>query len=213
MERHENPRELASRVITLLEEDLQGEGFSLLDVRVFRGGGRVQIRVYLDTIAGGIALDEVARAARTVNMLLEEADLIAGQYVIEVSSPGIRRPLRTERHFTAAVGQRVDMMIKSRQRPVRVRGLLTACRDGVLVVDLAGPEGDKDPESEPAARKIALSEVLEANLEVDFDPQALINADRRRRKQEHRLARSEKKKTGRAPRPRGKRDGEAGDSQ
>ena len=88
-------RQVAAQVITLLESELATAGYELLDVRIFRGGGRVQVRLYVDVPGGGITLDQCAKASRTAGMLLEEADLFAGPYVIEVSSPGIRRPLRT----------------------------------------------------------------------------------------------------------------------
>ena len=82
---------LARRVLTLLEEDLAADGFEVLDVRVYLGGGRYQVRIYVDT-AEGIDLSGCARASRTAGMLLEEADPFPGPYVIEVSSPGVRRP-------------------------------------------------------------------------------------------------------------------------
>ena len=83
---------LAHDVLRLLEGELDAIGFELLDVRVFRGGGRLQLRIYVDT-AYGIDLDGCARASRTVGMLLEESDLIPGPYVIEVSSPVLFRAI------------------------------------------------------------------------------------------------------------------------
>jgi len=196
-DRYESPRELAGRIIALLEADLQADGLALLDVRVFQGGGRLQIRIYLDTLAGGITLDEVARASRTVGILMDEADLIAGKYVIEVSSPGIRRPLRTADHYRAVVGQRVDLKIAGVGHPGRLKGILTGAGETELEVT---------PDEEGASPvTVSLEGVLEGNLDADFDPRALINADRRRRKEEQRQARQQKKKPGRKSRPRKKK--------
>ena len=133
--------ELAARVIGLLEPELAAGGFELVDVRLFRGGGRIQVRVYVDLPGGGIGLDECVRAARTAGMLLEEADLFPGRYVVEVSSPGVRRPLRTPEHFAAAVGQRVDLKVA---RLGRVRGVLKKAAPDLLLVETA-------PEDEVAA--------------------------------------------------------------
>lgn len=182
-------KELAGRVIDLLEPELASDGFELLDVRIFRGGGRVQLRIYVDLVDGGISLDQVATASRTVGMLLEEADLFAGQYVIEVSSPGIRRPLRTSAHFHKALGQKVDLKVAGKGAS-RVRGLLTEIDGTTLVVVPPAPAGAED--DEPVAVRVELARVLEGNLDPVFDVQALINADRRQRKEERRSRRRKK---------------------
>ena len=113
-------------------------------------------------------------------MLLEEADPFPGQYVIEVSSPGIRRPLRKIEHYQAAVGSRVDLKVMG-PGARRVRGVLQEVRGDQLVVlpDAAGPtEGEPSPEA-PAEMTVAFRKILEGNLDPEFDAQALINADRR----------------------------------
>ena len=173
-------RQVAARIIALLEPELVTAGYDLLDVRIFRGGGRVQVRLYLDLVGGGITLDKCAKASRSVGMLLEEADLFADPYVIEVSSPGIRRPLRTAAHFAAVVGQ--DIEVKTGEG--RLRGRLTGFAEGRLTLL---PRGE---DAEP--RTLRLGELREANLDPEFDVQALINADRRRRKDDKRRERQER---------------------
>jgi len=193
---------MAARILALLEPELAPAGFDLLDVRIFQGGGRYQVRVYVDLVDGGINLDQCAQAARTVGMLLEEADLFADQYVIEVSSPGIRRPLRTDAHFAAAVGQ--DVELKTAEG--RLKGRLEAYADGVLTVV---PRGE-----DAVPRTVRAGELREANLDPEFDVQALINADRRRRKDDKRAERAERadRKGGRSrPRKRGGEDPDADD--
>ena len=189
---------LAHDVLRLLEGELDAIGFELLDVRVFRGGGRLQLRIYVDT-AYGIDLDGCARASRTVGMLLEESDLIPGPYVIEVSSPGIRRPLRAPAHFAAQVGQRVDVRRGPVDHPRRVHGeLLAADAEGITVhvaEQQAAGGSVEEPAAEPAGRDVRLgyADILEADLDPDFDPQALIREDRRRRKDEKRQRRAERR--------------------
>lgn len=182
-------RDLGRRILDLLEADLAREGYELLDVRVFLGGGRMQVRIYVDLPEGGITLDDVARASRTAGMLLEEADPIPGKYVIEVSSPGIRRPLRTVAHFQAACGQRVDLKVGSGGSTRRVRGVLLGVDQAGLTVEPPVKAGTDD---DPAPETVALAEVVEANLDPDFDAQALINADRRQRKDQKRTERKAK---------------------
>ena len=179
---------LAQRVIALVEEDLAADGYELLDVRVFRGGGRLQLRLYVDA-ADGVDLGDCARASRTVSMLLEEADVFSIAYVIEVSSPGVRRPLRTAAHFAAAVGQNVELKIGRRGKPAKFRGKLLACHEQQLVLQQEAESGGP-----PTELKISLDQLLEANLDPEFDVQALIGADRRRRKAEKRERREQRRR-------------------
>lgn len=191
--------QLIGQVIELLETDLAKDGFELLDVRIFQGGGRFQVRVYVDLQEGGISLDRCTQAARTVNMLLEEADLFPGQYVIEVSSPGIRRPLRKLTHFESATGQKVELKLKPGADRSRIRGVLEAVEGQILVVRPAGQTEDGE-EFEPV--RLELASVAEGNLDAEFDAQALINADRRRRKEDRREKRRDQANKGRKSRPK-----------
>ncbi len=191
-------KRMAARIIDLVESDLATDGIDLLDIRIFRGGGRIQLRIYVDLLEGKISLAQVASASRTVGMLLEEADPFPGQYVIEVSSPGIRRPLRKLEHYLAAVGQKVDLKVAG-PGVRRVRGVLQEVDGDRLVVQVASEEGEVAEQVQ-----VELKRIVEGNLDPDFDVQALINADRRRRKDEKRTKRQANKKV-RKMRPKGPR--------
>jgi len=195
-------KQMAARIIDLLESELAAADFDLLDVRIFQGGGRFQLRIYVDLKEGDISLGQVASAARTVGMLLEEADPFPGQYVIEVSSPGIRRPLRKLKHYQAVVGQKVDLKVMG-PGSRRVRGILREL-DGDMLLVAVTPGDQAEPEETPEEIKVPLRKVLEGNLDPEFDAQALINADRRRRKDEKRTKRQAKKKV-RKMRPKAKK--------
>jgi len=187
-------KQIARQVINLLEAELATGGYDLLDVRVFQGGGRFQIRIFVDNLAtaaapaGGITLDEVARASRTAGMLLEEADLFVAQYVVEVSSPGIRRPLRKPAHYQAVCGERIDLKVAGSSR---IRGVLQSVAGDELIV-LPVDAADAEAEAEPVTVRVKLDQVLEGNLDPEFDAQAIINADRRRRKDAKRQVRQER---------------------
>jgi hypothetical protein len=139
-------------------------------------------------------------------MLMEEADIFAGQYVLEVSSPGIRRPLRLPRHFEAAVGQKVDLKLSAGAGRGRLRGVLTGFAGQRLQVQPPAAPGADTAEAEAEAEivAVALRDIQEANLDPEFDAKALINADRRRKKDERRQERQGRKKTKRS-RPRADR--------
>ncbi len=194
---------LADRLYDLLAGDLAAEDLELVDVRIYRGGGRLQVRLYVDAPGEAqVDLEGCVRASRTAGMLMESADLIPGPYVLEVSSPGVRRPLRTEAHFAAAVGMPVELRVRGGEgRPRRVRGRLESAYAGTLrVAPLAANEDEGGAEARTAGERpygepvdLRRADVLEANLDEDLDVQALINADRRRRKEEKRQLREERK--------------------
>ena len=190
-----NLKLMASKVLELLEPELAADDLEILDVRVFQGGGRLQVRIYVDLIEGGITLGQCAKAGRSVNFLMEEADIFPGQYVLEVSSPGVRRPLRLAAHFQQALNQRVDLKVRQGFKSRRVRGELVAFDGHLLQVELPVPAGSDAQKGEIS--KVPLKDILEANLDPDFDAKALINAARRRKKEdrkEERLARKKPKK-------------------
>lgn len=196
-------KQMAARMIDLLEPELATAGFDLLDVRIFRGGGRVQLRIYVDLTDGGISLSQVASASRTVSMLLEEADPFPDPYVIEVSSPGIRRPLRKLEHYQAAVGSRVDLRVMG-PGSRRVRGILKEVVADQIVVETnaADEPGSEAEEGQTEEIKVPVGKILEGNLDTEIDVQALINQDRRKRKEDKRQKRESKKKGPKKSRPR-----------
>ncbi len=112
-------------------------GLDLYDVDV-SGTGRARIlRVMIDR-EGGVDLEAIADATRAVSPLLDAPPLdavIAGPYALEVSSPGLERPLRTPAHFAGAVGETISVKVHladdqgARHGSRRVRGVVTAADD------------------------------------------------------------------------------------
>lgn len=193
---------LAARVHALLAPELAAEGWDLVDVRVFRGGGRLQVRLYVDLPGEErIDLDGCAQASRAASMYLEEVDLFGGAWVLEVSSPGIRRPLRTEAHFAAVVGRDVELKWRSRGEARKLRGRVTEVADGTVTVlpasvraAVADEEAaDAGDAVQDEAVPVPVADILEANLDHDFDAQAVIREDRRRRKLEQRDKRADRR--------------------
>jgi ribosome maturation factor RimP len=120
-----------------------GCGLELYDVEV-SGSGRARIlRVMVDR-DGGVDLDAIADATQAVSPLLDAPPLdavITGPYALEVSSPGLERPLRTPAHFARAVGETVTVKIRpdGEHGARRVRGVVTAADDSGF--DLAVDDG------------------------------------------------------------------------
>ena len=120
-------------IVQVLAPAVSELGLDLYDVDL-SGSGRARVlRVMVDR-DGGVDLEAIADATRAVSPLLDAAPLdavVAGPYALEVSSPGLERPLRTPAHFARATGETISVKI----RPAddhgarRVRGVVTAADD------------------------------------------------------------------------------------
>ena len=94
------------RVLVKLEPHLKACGFELVEVEYVFEGGRPILRLYLDR-EGGVTLDQCAEASRLVGPLLDNADFVESAYILEVSSPGIERPVRKPSDFERFAGEKV----------------------------------------------------------------------------------------------------------
>jgi ribosome maturation factor RimP len=91
---------------------------------------------------GGVDLEALTDANRAVSTVLDELDPIPGRYSLEVSSPGVERPLRTPAHFAKAIGSAVT--VKTRPQVPgerRLRGTLTASDDDGFTLEVDGSDG------------------------------------------------------------------------
>ena len=128
------------RVRSAVEPPLSASGFEVVDVE--RQGTVLRVTVDLlvgpgDQVdrAGGIDMDGVTEATRLVNEILDREDLLGAQSSLEVSSPGVERPLRTPEHFRRFLG--TEVAVKTRpgtEGDRRLSGVLeTADDEGVVV--------------------------------------------------------------------------------
>jgi ribosome maturation factor RimP len=110
-------------LLRLLMPAVQGTGYDLEDVSIAQAGRRSLVRVVVDA-DGGVDLDAIAEVSRVVSEVLDNdgdgGGAFAGPYVLEVSSPGIDRPLTEPRHWRRAVGRLVATTIADRSVTGRV---------------------------------------------------------------------------------------------
>lgn len=133
------------RLLDTLRPVVKATGYELEDVTVTSAGRRSLVRVSVDTDGpgAGIDLDGVAVVSRAVSDALDAAGAawdaaFAGPYVLEVSSPGVDRPLTEPRHWRRATGRLVQVPVGDRSVTGRVRGVT---EDGV-VLDVDGTENE-----------------------------------------------------------------------
>lgn len=131
---------LRDTLVALLQPVVEALGYELWELEYLPGRGNALLRIYLDTAsAGGITVDDCERVSRAVSALLDERDPVPGNYTLEVSSPGIERPLRTARHFAPYVGANVFVeMVHVVDERRRFRGRLEAAGEQTIEVEVEG---------------------------------------------------------------------------
>lgn len=98
--------------------------FELVDVEYVKEGGTWYLRAYIDK-PGGITVDDCEIVNRALSDLLDEKDFIEESYILEVSSPGLGRPLKKERDFERSLGEEVEIRTyRMIERQKEFRGIL-----------------------------------------------------------------------------------------
>ena len=160
----------ADQVRPVLETALGGSGLVLEDVVVTPAGKRRVVRVLLDrevAVDGPVtdpteplSLDEVAEATRLVGDALDDSDVLGEQpYTLEVSSPGVGRPLTAPRHFARNVGR----LLTVQHAGTSTTGRLVEAGPDEVVLDV--PPVKKDP---GGRRAFAVADLERAVVEVEF---------------------------------------------
>jgi len=99
---------ITDRVQQLAEPILAHAGMELVEVEFLREGGRWVLRLFIDK-PGGVSLDDCQEISRQVEKLLDVEDFIEPAYVLEVSSPGLERPLKTRAHYEKFAGRAIEL--------------------------------------------------------------------------------------------------------
>lgn len=100
---------------------LQGQGVELVDLIIQNQGRKKLLQFFVDK-EGGVTLDDCAALTDKIDSILEMENLIDGAYILEVSSPGIKRALKKPAHFKKFINQRVRVIVKT---PIEGRGFFT----------------------------------------------------------------------------------------
>ena len=131
------------RVWALMEPMLAAGGYELVEVEYTRDRGRWVLRLYIDSETG-VTLGDTTKVSRLVEPMLDVEDPIDHAYHLEVSSPGLDRPLRKPEHFDRYAGEHVRLRTVEPLdvgEPVRRRnffGVLKGFRQGLVRIDVDG---------------------------------------------------------------------------
>ena len=109
-------------------------GFELVDVEYVKEGADYYLRVYADK-EGGINIDDCVFISRELEARLDEADKLKEAYILEVSSPGLTRPLKKEKDFKRSIGKLVDVKLYSAIDGIKeLSGVLNAYTDTTITL-------------------------------------------------------------------------------
>jgi ribosome maturation factor RimP len=95
---------------------LETEGFEIFDLNLRREGRQMALKLLIDRPFGGISVDECTVLNERISKILDSEDIIKESYILEVSSPGIDRPLNTKKDFVRVRGRKVRFILKE---PIR----------------------------------------------------------------------------------------------
>ncbi|MDP8266097.1 MAG: ribosome maturation factor RimP [Candidatus Aceula meridiana] len=131
--------QVKERILELAEKHLKDKGLELIELIIDHQRKNHLIQILADKPEGGITVEECARLNKDIGRELEEENIFEGSYTLEVSSPGIDRPLCTEKDFLRNIGKKVQVFLRI---PIDERfeyeGSIHSVRDGCLFIDVEG---------------------------------------------------------------------------
>jgi ribosome maturation factor RimP len=115
---------------------INANNFELVDVEFIKEAGTYYLRIYIDK-EGGITIDDCEIVSRALSDKLDEKDFIEESYILEVSSPGVGRPLKKDKDFARSIGQEVDVkLFKPIDKQKEFNGILESFNEEEITVKL-----------------------------------------------------------------------------
>ena len=146
---------VADNVHELFAPLFQGRGLEIYDLTY--GGG--VLRIIVDK-PGGVSLDEVAGATKVASRLLDDNDLVPGRYTLEITSPGLERPLRRPEHYARAVGETISIKLGPQvEGERRIEGVLMGFDDDGITIGVDG-----------VPRRMAFKDITKARTVFEWGP-------------------------------------------
>ncbi len=127
---------IESKVESLIEAKVKSLGYELYDVQYIKEGKDYFLRIFIDK-PDGIDLNDCEKVNDGINDILDEADYIKEQYFLEVSSPGVERILRKDKHLEANIGKEVEIkLFKPIDKQKEFIGILKQFNEETLKIEV-----------------------------------------------------------------------------
>lgn len=158
MEKLDNQQKIIEKIEKIVTPVVNEMGLSLVDIEYMQDGGYWYVRIYVENLNGEITLEECAAISGKID---EDVDkLIEQRFFLEVSSPGIERPLKKIEDFIRFKGEKIKVSLKHKINDKKsFEGIITECKDNIIFLEI----------EEENIVEIPFSEVKKANIIYVFD--------------------------------------------
>ena len=147
---------ISDKVEALARPVVEEEGCRLWSVEYIKEAGTWYLRVYIDK-DGGVNIDDCEAVSRALEVKLDEKDPIEQAYILEVSSPGIDRPLKKDADFVKYQGEIIDVKLyKAQDGSKQYQGKLLGLEDGVLSIEEENGNVVKFEQKDTASVRLAV---------------------------------------------------------
>lgn len=131
-------KNIESKVQALIENEITDLGYELYDVEYLKEGREFYLRIYINS-KNGIGIEDCEKVNNVIDPILDEKDFIKDQYFLEVSSVGLERSLRKEKHFKEAIGENIEIKLyKKINNTKTIEGKLENFENGILKIENQG---------------------------------------------------------------------------
>lgn len=158
MEKLDNQQKIIEKIEKIVTPVVNEMGLSLVDIEYMQDGGYWYVRIYVENLNGEITLEECAAISGKID---EDVDkLIEQRFFLEVSSPGIERPLKKIEDFIRFKGEKIKVSLKHKINDKKsFEGIITECKDNIIFLEI----------EEENIVEIPFLEVKKANIIYEFD--------------------------------------------
>ena len=149
---------MKEKILEVIKEDIEKEGFEIVEIKTFKTHGKTNIRVFIDK-PGGITLADLEKATGIISFLLDGSDMNLSDYEIEVSSPGLDRPLKTENDFVKNTGKTVMLNLSEPLGDIKsyIEGKIISVKNSVVVLDAKNGE-----------KSVPIEKISKAKLRIEI---------------------------------------------
>lgn len=153
-----NLASLEQRLTDMFTPSVEDLGYELVGIEYVRAGKHSTLRVYIDQ-EQGILVDDCAAVSRQISALMDVEDPITNEYTLEVSSPGLERPLFSAKQYEAFIGEGVKVQLSMPiQNRRRWKGVIDSVDGEIICINVDG-----------TLERFALSNIQKANIVPKFD--------------------------------------------
>ena len=144
--------EYEAKTEALLQPMVDERGFELVDVEYVKEGSNWYLRAFIDK-PGGISIDDIEPISRELSEKLDQEDFISDAYILEVSSPGLGRPLKKEKDYVRSIGKSIDVKLyKAIDKQKEFTGILKENTEDQIVLTIEDQDITFEKKSIASAR-------------------------------------------------------------